>query len=157
MIIGNSNDYFWIESRDTISELDKLIIKFHTYSVLHIATFDSGVFNPNKDELAAGWLELGEVSTSPCLTEDLQIPYDQFDEWYISRSKLVFPVNLERFVNYGGFSLDENSAIGSETQNRFWNQLSNISPETYVALGDNDIVVSKNEHLILAISQSVSV
>ena len=78
-----------------------------------------------------------------------------FSEWYLSNDKLLFPKNIERFVNYSGFNLSPEFKDNLEIQTKFWKQLININPTTFVAIGDNDIVVSKNEKLIGYIAENV--
>ena len=42
---------------------------------------------------------------SPAISEDLDVPYEQYNEWYFSRFELTFPAECEQFVNYGSFNL----------------------------------------------------
>ena len=69
------------------------------------------------------------------------IPYDQYDEWYIFITPTTFE-NYEVFVNYGGFSLHDSEF--EEMQERFWQQLEYIAPESFLAEGDNLIYVTKD-------------
>jgi len=91
---------------------------------------------------------------SPPLSAEVTIPYEQYDEWYLSKEKLNFPVGFDRFVNYGGFNVAPDSEFEPDIQDKFWKQLVIINPETYIAIGDNDIVISKNETLIKYISKN---
>ena len=106
---------------------------------------------------------------SPPLSNHVEIPHDQFDEWYVSTSQLSFPDDLEVFVNYGGFTLVSPEELTKDDdpawergrydylylmQDRFWKQLSVINPSTYVSSGDLYIVVSKSKALISDIENS---
>ena len=155
MKLGEKNNYYWLVTNLEIVNLDKLIIEFHNKYILHLATFDSGSLTPNDEEMSQGWSSDGEIMFSPPLIDSVVIPYDQYDEWYLSKSSLNFPEKFDRFVNYNGFTLVEKETADStwETrmkslQNKFWEQLLLINPETLVLSGDNSIIVSKNKKLI---------
>ena len=120
----------------------------------------------DREEQDLGWQQESSVSLSPRLHNELAIPHDQYDEYYVSRTKLEFPSNLEVFVNYGAFTLEHPDALTKNDdptyekkrfdflyplQERFWQQLTMIDPESYIAIGDRDIFVSKNESFINAI------
>lgn len=156
MKIGELHNYYWLVSRSEISNIDKLIIKYHGGYILHLATFDSGPLKPSEQELNQGWSTNGEIMFSPPLSDKVTIPYEQYDEWYLSKVKLSFPNGFDRFVNYGGLNLSPTSDFNPAILDQFWTHLVDINPETYVAIGDNDIVVSKNESLINYISKNAS-
>jgi len=151
---GISHNYYWLVSRNELPDIDKLTINHHKNYILHLATFDSGPLAPSDEEINQGWSADGEIMFSPPLTNKVVIPYEQYDEWYLSNTKLSFPNGFDRFVNYSGFNLSAESGFNPELQAQFWEQLVKINPETYVAIGDNDIVVSKNEALIKYISKN---
>jgi len=155
MKTGKKQNYHWILSRDEIPDLDKIIIRFHKDYILHLATFDGGPLSLNNEELFAGWTTDGEIMVSPNISDNLKIPLGVFSEWYIFDGKLIFPKNFEQFVNYSGFNLSPEFKDSLEIQTKFWEQLININPITFVSIGDNDIVVSKNEKLIRYILKNV--
>lgn len=100
---------------------------------------------------------------SPSIDSRLEVSYDNYDEWYFFEVPTELPDDIENFVNYGGFSLvpvdeqlkefdptwerDSIDCLRS-TQQRFWSQISKFNPETYVSMGDKDIIVTKKEHLL---------
>lgn len=102
MKTGESHNYYWLVSSNEIFDIDKLIIEYHDGYILHLATFDSGPLSPNEEELKQGWSTDGEIMLSPPLSNKVIIPYDQYDEWYLSKSKLSFPENLDRIKGDGG-------------------------------------------------------
>lgn len=160
---GVENEYHWMVSNEEIHNLDKIITEYHSGYFLFLATFDSGPLTPNPEEIALGWKVEGEIMISPPLSSSMVIPHEQYDEWYLSECDLKFPEDLERFVNYGGFRLHEESGESEKSnstwernrsddmgpiQEKFWKQLKQVNPVTFVAIGDNDIVVSKNKELV---------
>ena len=155
MKTGKEQNYHWILSGDEISDLDKIIIEFHKNYILHLTTFDSGPLYPDNEEIRAGWTSDGEIMISPSISKNLIIPLGVFSEWYLSENKLIFPENFERFVNYSGFNLSPEFEHTLKIRTKFWEQLIRINPETFVSIGDNEIVVSKNEKLIKYIAENV--
>ena len=162
---GKTNNYYWkvSESSYGFSNLLEAVLKFHAGKCLHITSFDSGPITPNEEEDKLGWHLQNEVMVSPPLHKGMLGPYEQYDEWYISDSELIFTDEFEIFVNYGGFNLVSPKDITKDDdptwergrmdflyplQERFWAQLNELDPESYIAIGDNDIVVSKNEQFI---------
>jgi hypothetical protein len=163
MWLGKFENYYWFVSASAVWTLADLIKKHHANEILHITAFDSGPIAPNKEEIESGWSKDGKIMISPPLSSRIEIPHEQFDEWYVSTSKLSFPSELEIFVNYGGFTLASPEELTKDDDptwergrydylypmhDRFWKQLSIINPSTYVSSGDLDIVVSKNKELI---------
>ncbi len=160
---GAESEFYWMVSKEEIRNLDEIITEYHKGYFLYLATFDSGPLTPSPEEIASGWKVDGEIMISPPLSNIVAIPHEQYDEWYLSEGTLKFPVDLERFVNYCGFRLHEESETSEMSnstwekiegdhmlplQEKFWRQLKQLDPVTFVAVGDNDIVVSKNEELI---------
>jgi len=157
---GRYGCYYWLVSSEQISSLDCFVITHHLDKTLAITCFDSGPLTPTLLEQQIGWHYRNEIMYSPPLTEGIDIPSDQYDEWYIG-SGLAFPSGgIETFVNYGGFTLVppeelyksydpscEKGVLDSleVIQSRFWKQLERINPETFIAVGDNDVVVTKSQ------------
>ncbi len=163
MKTGRYGEFYWLVSNEKIRDIDKIIIEYRTGYTLYLATFDSGLLLPTQEELDQGWKVDSEIMISPPLSGIVTIPYEQYDEWYISRGALTFPQELERYVNCGGFRLfavNDDTKISESMwernicdhmrphQDAFRKQLLLINPETFVAIGDNEIVVSKDEGLI---------
>lgn len=165
---GKTENYNWVVSINGFTNLLESLLKTHANQLLHITAFDSGPISPMEEEIQLDWYVKGEVMISPPLNKTISVPYEQYDEWYISHSELNFPNELEIFVNYGGFNLaspDELTKDDDPTwergrcdflyplQEKFWYQLKQVNPETYVAIGDHDIIVSKNENFINKIEE----
>ncbi len=163
---GKYKEYYWLVSSEALWSIEKLVVAYHEDRKLGITSFDSGPLKPTEEEKHLGWKFENEVMYSPRLKEGLEIPHDQYDEWYID-SDLELPTEgLEVFVNYGGFSLvppeesykefDPSWEKGTldflkPIQIRFWAQIEKLDPETFVAVGDNDVVVSKSKNFIEAV------
>jgi len=170
MWTGKSNNYYWkvSESSYGFSNLVETVLKVLSGKFLHITSFDSGPITPNEEEIKLGWRMQNDVMVSPPLCEGLLVPHEQYDEWYISNSEIIFHAEFEIFVNYGGFHLASPKDLTKDDdptwergrmdflcplQERFWTQLNELDPETYISIGDNDIVVSKNEKFINHVSE----
>src|SRR5262249_26815429 len=106
-----------------------------------------------------GWTVCDRIAISPKLTAKDDVPCGEWDEWYVVAEPSFRHVSVEVFVNYGCFTLasPQFSAQDSlvEQQERFWRQLERIAPVTFVAMGDNDIVVSRLPEFINAIRDEV--
>lgn len=163
---GEQDGYFWLVAPSEIPLLGELAVRFHQGMHLCITAFDSGPILPTDDETAEGWHLDGNVMVSAPLSGGVVIPHDQYHEWYIIKDPKVDWVGNEVFVNYCGFTLvspDETYKTYDPTwdrrgldwvlpiQARFWSQLKRLGAESYVAVGDNDIVVSRNQAFIQAV------
>jgi hypothetical protein len=164
---GTTGDYHWIVSSAPIDSLVEFIVRFHKALRLCITAFDGGPLRPSPDEFAAGWTIQNAVMVSPPICDGVAIPRDQYDEWYIVSQPLVATFQLEVFVNFGSFTLVPFAELYKTfdstwekpddwlgpIQERFWSQIEQIRPETYVAMGDNDVVVSRNPQFIRAVRE----
>jgi hypothetical protein len=132
---------------------------------LVVASFDSGPLHPNSEEAAAGWSFENQLAYSPQLESLTQLPYDNFDEWYVFTSPTSLP-SCDFFINFGGFTLknpeecladlhptwDRVSAKAladdqMRLQGRFWSQLELFGAESYIADGDNFVFATANADL----------
>jgi len=166
MWTGLTQEYHWLVTSDTILGARDSFIKHHCGDLLYVTSFDSGPLLINDDEKRLGWIQRGPIAVSPPISENIEIPHDQYDEWYFSKSELTFPTEIELFVNYGAFNLASPDQLTRDDdpswergrcdylyplQENFWAQIATIQPESYIATGDLDIYVSRNEHLISSI------
>ncbi len=166
---GKQGGHHWLVSPSQVWPLTDLVLRFHHGLHLCVTAFDSGPIRPSEDEIAQGWTMQGNVMVSPPLNSTLSIPRDQYDEWYILARPAFAGAEIEVFVNCGGFTLvapEETYKTFDPTwmrqgldwltpiQERFWSQLERLNPETYVAVGDNDVVVSRNRRFIQAVQDA---
>lgn len=150
---GERDDYSWVEwdsrapsLRDLLEAFPKIVMGRYLVNT----SFDSGSLPLTESESADGWDKYSRLALSPVITSLSQIPFDQYDEWYVFESSRRFD-DHEVFVNYGGFSL--HTELYLDATERFWRQLSIIEPETYLSEGDNLLFVTKDKTLHEQISQ----
>jgi len=156
--------------RDMIPDLDKLVIQYHPDSRLCITAFDSGSITPSIEERELGWSLADNVMVSPQLGEISYIPHAEYDEWYVFDRVPESIGGFECFVNYGSFNLADPRQMAASfdstwersgldwlypIQDRFWSQLDQLSPVTYVASGDCDIIVTQKFELVEYVHQLV--
>jgi len=161
--VGERGEYHWLVSQAEVFDLTGLVLRYHRGLRLCVSSCDSRPLRLGQEELARGWTTRGEVAVSPPLEEALPIPQGGYDEWYLVRDPSFADQRVEVFVNYEGFTLLAPAATpgtgdpppgGGDTdrlaalRERFWSQLERLKPETYVALGDHDVVVARNPHFI---------
>jgi len=150
---GEHNEYYWLVSATEIRTLADLVVEFHRGLRLCITSFDSGPLRLSEEELAAGWVARNEVAVSPPLDGNVDIPHDQYDEWYLVSDESALD-GASVFVNYCGFSPVAATAdpdLLATIREQFWSQLGRVLPESYVAMGDNDVVVSRNRRFMQAV------
>ncbi len=141
---GKREEYLWVEWCDRNAFLRDLLDAFPQLIAgryLVNTSFDSGSLPLTEPETVSGWTKHNELTLSPVICSVKQIPFDQYDEWYVFESPRIFE-DYEVFVNYGGFSVHQESF--TDVADRFWQQLFLIQPETYLSEGDNLLCVTKN-------------
>lgn len=169
---GRNENFFWIVSPEELQGLPSLVVEHHEHRILAITSFDSGPLVPSEEEEKVGWTAKDKVMYSPPLKVGLEIPNSEYDEWYIGPELALPCSDLEIFVNYFGFSLvppeelfkedqasqeNESLEVLTSIQSRFWAQIQKVNPETFVAYGGNDIVVSRNKRFIEALRNDYNI
>ena len=166
---GQYDIYKWIVSDQAIWQLHDLVPNFHIARRLCITAFDSGVIYATDVDLALGWTMHGDIMVSPLIDRNLDIPNDEYSEWYILDQPDALQSEFEVFVNYWNFTLmsieERNSTFDPtwertlpgdewlvEAQGRFWSQLLRIHPETFIASGRNTVIASSNAPFITAVA-----
>ncbi len=160
---GQHGRFHWLVASSSSLSLMDLTVRYHPTLRLCITSCDSGPISPSPQDQADGWMETGKVMVSPPLAKGLDIPLDQYDEWYLLDEPPSPEWQPEVFVNYGGFTLvpTEEFPKGDDPtwdrhgldwldpiQGRFWGQLEQLSPVSYIAMGDYDVVVSQRREFI---------
>jgi hypothetical protein len=102
---GQHGHFHWLVAPSSAPSLVAAIIRSHPGSRLCITAFGGGPFRPDPQEQAGGWVAGGNVMVSPPLVEGLDIPLDQYDEWYLLDEPPPHAWRPEVFVSYGGFTL----------------------------------------------------
>lgn len=167
---GQHGHFYWLVAPSLPPSLESATLGCHPGAYLCITSYDSGPIRPSPEEQAVGWMSRGKVMISPPLVEGLDIPYDQYDEWYLLAENPPPGWEPEVFVNYEGFTLVPTEEINeaydptwgrvgldglASIQERFWSQLEHIDPISYIAMGDRDVVVSKRPEFIERLRQRV--
>jgi hypothetical protein len=160
---GQHGRFHWLVAPSSLPSLVAATVRFHPGSRLCITAFDSGPIRPSPEEEASGWVTRASVMVSPPLDEGLDIPLDQYDEWYLLDEPPPHEWQPEVFVNFGGFTLVAIEEIYKTydptwdrhgldylvpIQERFWAQMEQVDPISYIAMGDQDVVVSKRREFI---------
>src|SRR4051812_38654244 len=145
---GRRGDYYWFESAELplyklLSQIPEVARGRH----VAVTAFDSGPLRLSEEEKASGWRSVEGVAVSPLVDDPEAVPNDQFDEWYIFEA-LPPVIRPEVFVNYVAFSLQDPALLAHyydlpDLQERFWQQLAAIRPESYLAEGSNLICVTR--------------
>ena len=166
MVTGSHGRYRWlVDQRNGIGHLIERCPEALLDRYLIVASFDSGPLNPNAEEKAAGWYSENQLAYSPRLGSLSQLPYENFDEWYVFTSPTRL-CSCDVFINFGGFTLrnpEESLAalhptwdrVGAKAladeqmrqQAQFWSQLELFGAESYIADGDNFIFATANAEL----------
>jgi hypothetical protein len=121
---GQTGDYAWIEGADKcIPDLLQAVPEIVTGRYIVNTSFDSGPLSLSAKEKEAGWKNLKSLALSPKITDLRQVPYHQYDEWYVYEDQPPESMleDIEVFINYGGFSLA--GEFLEEFQERFWRQM----------------------------------
>lgn len=166
LTVGSQGLYEWLVT-DQQFDLLQICPEVVLGKYIAITSIDSGPLSPTDEETAAGWESRGKIAYSPEIHNIKSLPRAGWDEWYIfdnpadlGTSHLeenVFEVPQEQghvsvFVNYC-FALHQPEMKDLATL--FWQQMSRIRPESYVA--DNDYLnfVSMNKTLFDSVRDAV--
>jgi len=155
MQTGQMGEYFWIEWADkNLLELLQAFPEIVTGKYLVNTSFDSGRLSLSAEELEQGWKRHRSVSLSPKISRVRQVPYHQYDEWYLYSEQPAESTleDIEVFINNYRFSLAE--GFIPEIQNRFWRQMETLKPESYLAEGDNLVFATNQKDIFRRVSLS---
>jgi hypothetical protein len=122
--------------------------------VVVVSSCDSGPLRLAPEEMEAGWLQLGPLAVSPRASAPRWLPQGGWDEWYVFED--VPPARSpEVFVNYSPFSLrpEPDNECQQAAIERFWGQVAEWWPESYLAEGDSLICVTRAEAVIPALER----
>ena len=152
---GNWCGFRWFQARNlSLGDLVEAVPNLVRERFVVVTSLDSGPLRLTDDELAEGWRQVGSLTVSPKSPAPWSLPRGGWDEWYVFEG--APPAHApEVFVNYSGFSL--RPAPGNEGQQsavgRFWGQLAEWWPESYLAEGDNLICVTRQEVAVPALAR----
>lgn len=130
-----------------VEEYEKLIIG----KAVGVVSFDGDSVKPTKEEYERGWkYDSKEVAYFDKLnTYELKtdIFANCYDEWYLFEEPTQLKGN-HIFVTYSGFRLhiEKEDRLMRNVQKRFWDQVEQNNPNSFVIYGDNFIYGSKNKN-----------
>jgi hypothetical protein len=160
---GKHGRYYWLVAPTQLWTVRDRLLEFHQGLRLCITSFDSGPLTPTVEERDLGWTRSGEIAVSPPISKSLDVPHDGYDEWYVFEAVPDPDWKPEVFVNFGRFTIVpveellrdfdptwERDAFDwlRTAQDRFWKQLEEANPVSFIASGDLDVVVSQREQFI---------
>jgi hypothetical protein len=154
MYEGKTHNYYWLEGSEfSLHELVTRCPELFSKKTVAITSFDSGPLIPNDQERSYGWYSLDDIFYAPMVLTPNNLPYEQYDEWYIFDELKEFK-RVEPFVNYGSFFLRDPSyqmenidpswdKVGLQSQidgqkdmqDRFWKYIEQIQPRSFVLDG----------------------
>jgi len=172
LIDGTHGRYLWLErslaARGPDSPLQHLTstspeLLLDKYVV--VTSLDSGPLRLTNQRIISGWQRFGRLALSPRIASVVEVPFQWFDVWYIFDYRNG-PKEVEVFVNYGTFALSESNPtidtmyIGRDAnlradlktkavqlRKRFWSQLDELNPTSYVANGNCFTFVTRDRSL----------
>jgi hypothetical protein len=150
---GESSSFKWFQAGyRSLAELMEAVPDLVRDRFVVVTSLDSGPLGLTADDIALGWRQSGALAVSPKSPAPRSLPKGEWDEWYIFE-ELPPARSPEVFVNYGGFSLcpDPGNEWEQARVERFWGQLAEWWPESYLAEGDNLICVTRSETVIPAL------
>jgi hypothetical protein len=114
-----------------------------------ISSCDSAPLSLPADLIEIGWRQAANLAVSPLSPDPRALPRGGFDEWYLFED-VPSVRSLEVFVNFATFSLCPDP--GNEWQlaavERFWGQVAEWWPESYLADGAQLICVTRSDEIL---------
>lgn len=179
-IVGAHGEYEWLTMVDRdITSLLRHCAEFVLDKYIAVTRIDGGSLRLTDQEKAEGWwaAESGrvfqgtswsppeyrddwKVAYSPRITSVRGLPnetHDEscagYDEWYVFEQP-VAAGEIEAFVNWVGFRLYDPKF--QWCADRFWNQMTRLAPESYVADGTIFTIVTRNPVLFQRVLSAFS-
>jgi len=163
---GMRGAYTWFQSSaHYLSVLIDRVPSIVVGKYVAISAYEGAQLTLTGDEMKMGWQQYSRISLSPIIQRPSEIPQNQFDEWYTFTG--LKPLDItEVFINYGGFTLAQSASdnpflpesvkkknvkehsIMNQRQKRFWQQIEENKPDSFLAESDKLIVVSKDPDVI---------
>ena len=155
---GKTYNYHWIEGTEFgLHSLVTKCLQLIKGKTVAITSFDSSPLSPNDEEKGLGWYSKDDVFYAPKITNPKELPYDQYDEWYIFDELKEFKP-IDAFVNYGSFflrdpdyqlkemdptwdkvAIQHQINYQKEMQEKFWEYIHRIQPRSFIMDGDRFI------------------
>jgi hypothetical protein len=152
-LTGEWRNFHWFQASDlSLGALAMAVPELLRDRFVLVTSFDSGPLRLTNDEIASGWRQAGSLAVSPKSPSPSSLPLAEWGEWFVFE-EIPSLRSPEVFVNYGGFSLRPNpeNEWQQAALQRFWGQMAEWCPESYLAEGDNLICVTQAERSIPAL------
>jgi hypothetical protein len=154
-LAGEWCNFRWFQASDlSLGALVEAVPELVHDRLVVVTSFDSGPLRLTLDDVASGWQQSGFLAISPKSPSPSSLPLGEWDEWYVFE-EMPSARSPEVFINYGEFSLrpDPGNEWQQAALERFWGQLAEWLPESYLAEGDNLICVTRAEWLVPALAR----
>ena len=180
VVRGTHGSYFWLQSPvnpRNVSQPISMLLRECPNAVrdqyVVVTSLDSGPLLLTEQQIKVGWRRHERLALSPKMHLLEQLPFEWFDEWLIFERPSA-PSEVEVFVNYGTFSLaDPNPTIstmymGSDgsvreqmiaavepVRERFWTQIEELKPVSYVANGNCFLFVTSKLDILECVASAL--
>ena len=166
LTVGSEGLYEWLVTDQQFGLLE-ICPEIVLGKYVALTSIDSGSLVPSEKETADGWQSRGKVAYSPQIRSVAEIPSAGWDEWYVFIQPVdlgishleenIFevphePGHVNVFVNYG-FALHPTD--GKDLTTLFWQQMSRVRPESYMADNDSLTFVSGDKALFASVLDAV--
>jgi hypothetical protein len=148
-LAGEWCNFRWFQaSGHSLGSFVKAVLALVQDRIVVVTALDSGPLRLPSDDIPAGWLQLADLAISLKASPE-GLPRGEWDEWYVFED--VPPARSpEVFVNDSSFSL--RPEVGNDCQQavaeRFWSQIAEWWPESYLAEGDKLTCVTRVEEIV---------
>jgi hypothetical protein len=153
MFHGVQGEYRWLEtSAHEVYDVLQVCPDVAANKNIVITSFDSGPLQPTSEEIERGWRVSGSAVYIPVGSNVSSIPFEIFDEWYIFHGEAP-QRDYRVFVKHDWFTLGPAQAVYTRTGNAFdlrrmqrwfWQEMEQVSPETYLGRGARLKFVTRN-------------
>ena len=153
MFHGVQGEYRWLEtSAHEVYDVLQVCPDVAANKNIVITSFDAGPLQPTSEEIERGWRVSGSSVYIPVGSNVSSIPFEIFDEWYIFSGKAP-ERDYRVFVKHDWFTLGPAQAVYTRTGNAFdlrrmqrwfWQEMEQVSPETYLGRGARLKFVTRN-------------
>jgi hypothetical protein len=154
-LTGEWCNFRWFQANDlSLGALVEAVPELVRDRFVAVTSLDSGPLRLSPDDITAGWQQSGSLAVSPRSASPASLPLGGWDEWFVFE-EMPAKRSPEVFVNYGGFSLrsDPENEWQQAALERFWGQLAEWWPESYLAEGDKLICITRAERSLPALAR----
>lgn len=165
---GSMNGYQWLVSSDRQFDVLECCPDVVLGKYVAIPSFDSGPLRLTEGQKSTGWVSQGEIAYSPEIQHVNVVPQTYFSELYVFGSPTNLGALADPNINIFGSEMQKGQVIAfvnfdfgfhdseyADVAHRFWQQLTWISPESYLAENDYLIFVTANPTLFAKVYEAL--